>query len=97
MAKSWYQRLRFGGQVFNGGVTAGQTREALHHFSEMLRDDRTVDVPAAPGSQQTGTMGEPKAGHQGKLFAILDGELTGVCDSWEATREPVDKINFPAG
>ena len=80
-----------------GGVTGDQIREVLHHFSEMLRYDLIVNIPAVPGSRQTKTIGELEAEYPGKHLAILDGELLGVCDTWEETRELVNSANPPAG
>ena len=79
-----------------GGVTGDQMRQVLHHFSEMLRDDLIVRVPAVPGSRQTRTMGEMEAEYPGGELAILNGELIGVCDTWEETRELVNRTNPPA-
>ena len=79
-----------------GGVTGDQIRQVLHHLSEMLRDDLIVRVPAVPGSRQTKTMGELEAEYPGKEFAILNGELIGVCDTWEETRKLVNNAGPPA-
>ena len=73
-------------EVFEG-VTEEQIHQVLHHLSEMLREDLIVRVPAVPGTQQTKSMGELEAEYPGKHFAILEGDLIGVCDTSEESRE----------
>ena len=79
-----------------GGVTGEQIKQVLHHLSEMLREDLIVRVPAVRGTPETKSMGQLETEYPGKEFAILNGELIGVCDTWEETRELVNRTNPPA-